>query len=293
MNTGDAHTEAAWFGLAREHTDYPVVARFTVDGEPESKNRARWSPHGGRPYTPERTRAAEAKMAWRFKEAARGYEPSKAKSYGVVGLFFAATRQRRDVDNMLKLICDALNGLAWADDSQVNEIAGRKVHVTDKGHARTEVLIYELPPVPPATVPCTGCTKPLQTYPSWKGGRRFCSIECRTQYRQPAPTFCQTCGQPTANARKFCSTECQHQGRRVVQPCTVCGTDVERFTSWAKNRPFCSAECRSGYWREHRAIAAKGTCATCGGSTSKKTYTRCRACVNAGVRLDITPRPPT
>lgn len=283
MNTAEAHTDAAWFGLARELTKYPVVARFTVEGEPESKSRVRFDARNRRTYTPERTVLAERTMAWRFREVARGYTPDPGKSYGVVGLFFAATRQRRDVDNMLKLICDALNGLAWVDDNQVLEVAGRKAYVDNKAHARTEVLIYELPPVRQRTSPCAHCGKPLQTYPSWRGIRRFCSPACRSAAMTKPPKPCAACGKDTPNRRKYCSTDCQRHGGRITQQCAQCGADVERYTSWAKNgRPFCGHECRATYWRAHRAAVARGTCVVCGGPTSKKTYLRCRCCVIEG-----------
>jgi Holliday junction resolvase RusA-like endonuclease/endogenous inhibitor of DNA gyrase (YacG/DUF329 family) len=277
VRTSDAHTEAAWFGVTREITDLTVVARITIDGEPQSKARPRWNGHNT--YTPARTVAAEQNIAAEFTRRRPGYRPRGDIAFGVVGLFFAYTRQRRDVDNMLKLICDALNDVAWVDDSQVLEITGRKDYVDQKDHARTEILIYELPAPSRLTIPCAGCGAPMQTYRSWSGIRRFCSSDCRKKLAAPSPP-CATCGRPVGSKhRKFCSKECRSRGGRISVTCEQCGAGFDRFKSWAKNgRPFCTDECRATYWRIHRATAARGTCATCGGSTSKKTYTRCRSC---------------
>lgn len=284
VTTATAHDEAAWFGLRREIHDCPVVARFTVNGEPMSKARARVV--NGRAFTPERTRRAEEVVGWSFRASARGWTPRKDRSYGVVALFFAKTRQRRDVDNMLKLILDGLNGIAWDDDTQVVEVSGRKSFVDDADHARTEVLVYEVPHDPGRQAQCQWCGKAFPTYDSLIGKIKFCSKDCRQEKaRSGRQRTCQTCGEvfESSHARKFCSPGCQRTGGRVVQPCEHCGADVERFKSWSKNgRPFCNEECRQAYWRAHRSKAAKGVCGACGGPTSKKTYSRCRACAIAG-----------
>jgi len=57
--------------------------------------------------------------------------------------FFMATRRRKDLDNLVKLVLDALNGEAFADDSQVVEINARKIF-SDKENARTELTLREL-----------------------------------------------------------------------------------------------------------------------------------------------------
>lgn len=130
--------------LRRETTDPELIAWFVVDGEPVSKERPRVV--GGRAFTPAKTLAAEDQVAWAFRMAARSYVPPAEGSYGVIVRFFAATKRQRDVDNMLKLVLDALNKLAWADDVQVQEISARKFYVgKNKDLARTEVAIYSLP----------------------------------------------------------------------------------------------------------------------------------------------------
>lgn len=119
-----------------------MVARFTVEGEPRSKERPRLGKNGNT-YTPEATAAAEQLVAWKFREAARGYEPDAYDLFGLSVVFYEATRKRRDLDNMLKLIGDGLNEIAWVDDSSIVEMSGRKVFVNHKALARTEIFIYK------------------------------------------------------------------------------------------------------------------------------------------------------
>lgn len=285
----DAHSEQAWFGLRREVIDLPVVARFTVRGEPVSKARPRLA--NGRTYTPEKTVAAEAEMALRFRLAAPGWEPKDDRSFGVIALFFAATRQRRDVDNMTKLILDGLNEVAWKDDDQVIEISARKGYVANKAEARTEVLIYEMPDRKPTlgTITCGHCEEAFDRRAP--GDRRkFCSTACANKAKTTRAV--KTCGadgcdKPAGKGRAYCCDECRTATTTITRTCLHCGTTFARFRSWATNgSALCSPTCRADYWRKHRAIAARGVCEQCGGTTSKKTYHRCRACVIAGRRSE-------
>ncbi|MCW2898779.1 MAG: RusA family crossover junction endodeoxyribonuclease, partial [Streptosporangiaceae bacterium] len=82
----------------------------------------------------------------KFRATAPGHKPNSEHTYGVTALFVSGTRHRRDVDNMLKLILDGLNKVAWADDDQVVEVSGRKTYEPlSRDHARTEVVVYRTP----------------------------------------------------------------------------------------------------------------------------------------------------
>ena len=50
--------------------------------------------------------------------------------------------RRRDVDNCAKSICDALNGIAYGDDSQIEELVVRR-HV-DHDRPRAEVTVEHM-----------------------------------------------------------------------------------------------------------------------------------------------------
>jgi Holliday junction resolvase RusA-like endonuclease len=134
---------ATWSAMIAMIEPY-VVARFTVPGEPVSKDRPRFDPEDGHVYTPRKTTEAETTVGWAFKAAVRGWQLDASTAFGVMALFrCATTRGRRDGDNLLKLLLDALNGVAWKDDAQVHEEAARVVRGAPT--AGTDVLIYRIP----------------------------------------------------------------------------------------------------------------------------------------------------
>ncbi len=221
MRVSEVGDDAAAFVLHRELLDPPVVARFTVPGEPMSKARARFTHYGGKPgaYTPEATKAAEQRMAWAFRQAAPGHVDDGATRYGVMALFFHGTRQRRDVDNMLKLVCDGLNGIAWRDDSQVDEVSARRGNDVPE-NARTEVLIYSLGKRLAPTRNCTRCGRPYPYYASQKV-RTTCSAACTwADSRAARERNCERCGaaftaEKSTSKQRFCSRDCGNAARRA------------------------------------------------------------------------------
>jgi Holliday junction resolvase RusA-like endonuclease len=46
-----------------------------------------------------------------------------------------------DLDNLIKSICDSLNGIAWVDDKQVTEIMAKRYKAADKLSQRAEIEI--------------------------------------------------------------------------------------------------------------------------------------------------------
>lgn len=174
---------SAVFRLFREIANPRIVAYFTVDGEPASKARARWNgAKSSSPHTPEATRKAEELVGWQYRKTVGPHKTTADQDFGVCAIFFCTTHQRRDVDNMLKLVLDGLTKVAWNDDSQVTEVAGRVARGCPAGHARTEVLIYSVPSTQRAVNHCEQCGKPYRYYPS-QDARRFCTKKCEYQHR--------------------------------------------------------------------------------------------------------------
>lgn len=119
---------------------------FTVKGEPQGKGRPRFT-RIGKPYTPENTASYEEKVRLAYWEQC-GMEMAAAgipltleitAVFGVPERFSKAVRQkmlaceirptkRPDADNIAKIVADALNGVAWHDDSQVVSMAVSKVY---------------------------------------------------------------------------------------------------------------------------------------------------------------------
>lgn len=127
--------------LERDLRACKQVLRITIPGEPVSKGRPRFSKQG-HAYTPTKTKDAESRIAWAVKAANKCSVDSES-TFGVTVKFFNEKRTRRDVDNMLKLVCDALTGIVWADDAQVTEMSAGLQRGVHKDSARTCILIYE------------------------------------------------------------------------------------------------------------------------------------------------------
>lgn len=119
-------------------TNPDKVVRFTIRGEPKSKQRPRVTARGT--YTPTETREAEERVrtAWTETKA----EPF-AHQVVVTIDFFNGNKRRRDLDNMAKLVLDALNKVAYADDYQVVGLNLRKIQTTED-QARTVICLAEV-----------------------------------------------------------------------------------------------------------------------------------------------------
>lgn len=129
-------------GLLPAYTLEPpkAEAHFVLWGEPKSKERPRVS-RNGNVYTPKTTRDAEKDVAGTYLDKCGDVYFKKTIELRVS--FYLGNKRARDGDNMLKLIQDALNGIAYPDDKQI-----RSVHMTvwntTKERARTEVSLYEV-----------------------------------------------------------------------------------------------------------------------------------------------------
>lgn len=112
--------------------------RLVVSGNPLPWERVQAQTKKGRAifFTARRTRQHQAKI----QDAARlaGVRPLAGPVKLVVS-FYRATRQRCDVDNLSKSVQDALNGIAYGDDSQI--VALVAVKALDPANPRTEIVV--------------------------------------------------------------------------------------------------------------------------------------------------------
>ena len=114
--------------------------RFIVEGKPQGKARARtfYNKRVGKmqSITPEQTKSYEDLIRWSYRAAGgkylgektlqvdiRAFYPvpkafSKAKTNGAVNGEIRPTT-KPDCDNIIKVVLDALNGVAYYDDKQV------------------------------------------------------------------------------------------------------------------------------------------------------------------------------
>lgn len=273
--------------------EYKLVAEWSVPGEPTSKARARFTKVGSKTvaYTPEKTKQGEYRVAWGFRAAGGRFNKDTETAYAVHATFFNGTMQRRDVDNMLKMILDSLNGVAYPDDTQVLEVWGRKTKVK-KADARTEIKLYSIGTIGRPMKACIRCGEKFVTYESWDknpNGRKYCSPDCAYAHRvEQKQRTCENCNKQFQSWGKkrvprFCSKECRSDFGKIEIECFICGTAFIQFKSWANDRSICkSVECRRARnriaYRERRTKHFPGTCLICGGGTTRKEYKRCNPC---------------
>ena len=123
-----------------------MMVEFMVLGAPKGKERPRAAKLRDRTivYTPKKTKDYEREIATAYRTQCRGifsgavaieihayYEIPKSASRKRV-LDMVSDRERPtkkpDGDNIAKAVCDALNGVAYKDDSQVVELTVRKYY---------------------------------------------------------------------------------------------------------------------------------------------------------------------
>ena len=122
------------------------MIQFVIMGEPQGKGRPRFA-RSGRTYTPEKTAAYEkaAALAYKRRYQGKSFEkgvplemrirayckvPQSASKAKRADMLSGMIRPRKtpDADNIAKIICDALNGVAYHDDAQIVRIAVEKYY---------------------------------------------------------------------------------------------------------------------------------------------------------------------
>ena len=113
---------------------------FTVPGAPQGKGRPRFT-RNGHAYTPDKTRSYEDAVRY-YYQAQCHYDPFPKDMplvvtieaiFGIPKSDSIKKRQAKlcglmrptkkvDADNIAKIICDSLNGIAYHDDSQVTTL---------------------------------------------------------------------------------------------------------------------------------------------------------------------------
>jgi len=130
------------------------TVQLTIPGTPVGKGRPRVTRRGV--FTPEKTQRFEqvVRAAWRRSGAAMA--PKDAVVFCSILAFFAPPKsaskrtrdkllrmgyhcKRPDADNIVKAVLDALNGLAYPDDSAVQILDARKYYTS--GTPRTDVIL--------------------------------------------------------------------------------------------------------------------------------------------------------
>lgn len=119
-----------------------AVVAIEIPGDPIGKGRPRFVYGTGLVYTPKETRLRERHIAATVREAYPDLRPDGDTAFGLCAVFYHGTRQRKDCDNLLKLVADALTGTIWKDDSQVLTMLGTRFY--DKVYPRTRIDVIKL-----------------------------------------------------------------------------------------------------------------------------------------------------
>jgi Holliday junction resolvase RusA-like endonuclease len=122
--------------------------KFTVPGDPVAWARARTN--GPQQYTPAKQRKAKSDIGYLCLEAMTDKAPLEGPvELTVVAAYERPKRGRQDtfwkqsrpdLDNVAKLVMDALNGIAWVDDGQVSALHALK----QWGEPEVRIFVREL-----------------------------------------------------------------------------------------------------------------------------------------------------
>jgi Holliday junction resolvase RusA-like endonuclease len=118
-------------------TPAEVAFSFAVAGKPIGKQRPRLG-RNGHVYTPAATVAYERTVRWETL-AARPLSWDRSAPVSVTVACYFPDARRRDVDNVLKAVLDAMNGIAYADDCQVQSASVSKQ--IDRERPRIEIAV--------------------------------------------------------------------------------------------------------------------------------------------------------
>lgn len=142
------------------------MIRFTVPGEPQGKGRPRIGKVGqhARMFTPAKTVAYEGLVAYAAEQAMGDRAllegpcrieldvvctvpaswSQKKQAMAVAGEVWPT--KKPDADNVLKAVCDGINGVVWKDDTQVVIVAMRKRYGRTPGVSVTVSALDALMP---------------------------------------------------------------------------------------------------------------------------------------------------
>lgn len=130
------------------------IIRITVPGQPQGKGRARVCLRGGyaRAYTPDSTAAYENLIKLAYGNRGISVVPVElaVTAYYRIPKTFSKKKRNEalsghvrpqtkpDIDNVVKVVCDALNKVAYNDDTQVVKI------VAEKYYGETPGIVIEI-----------------------------------------------------------------------------------------------------------------------------------------------------
>lgn len=156
----EGYADPAYAGMLerwQEKKKHAVSVKFLVEGKPQGKGRPRFSMKTKRVYTPEKTVHYERQIREAYSKAGGKLFPEQCYIKVMVDAYFkipkSYTKGKRlacayninrpdkkpDTDNILKIIMDALNKVAYSDDKQVVEVICRKWYSNSTGFLKIRI----------------------------------------------------------------------------------------------------------------------------------------------------------
>lgn len=139
-----------------------MIVKFTVHGEPKGKGRPRFMPNTGRAVTPKDTVVYENLVRMEYMAQCKDFRFADnamldmriAAYYGIPKSQTKRNKElmkkqllrpikKPDMDNVVKIIADSLNQVAYRDDTQIVDCQCRKFY---SDNPRVEVIIKEVKP---------------------------------------------------------------------------------------------------------------------------------------------------
>ncbi len=116
---------------------------FVVAGPVVPKQRPRFA-RNGHVYTPPKTRSYEMLVTLAAGAALRKHgEWDTTKRFALSLVLFMGDKRKRDLDNCAKAISDALNGVLYDDDAQIDELFAIRNYDKDNPRAVVALRVLE------------------------------------------------------------------------------------------------------------------------------------------------------
>lgn len=123
-----------------------MIYEFSVPGKIIGKGRPRLNTYTGSVYTPTRTKDYEELVQQYFLLKYPTYKPFEGRVKVQIGAYFGVPKttkktekelmlqnkinptKKPDIDNIVKIVLDAMNGVAFKDDIQITKLDVEKVY---------------------------------------------------------------------------------------------------------------------------------------------------------------------
>lgn len=138
----------------------PRRLQITIPGEPIGKGRPRFVRATGRTFTPEKTSRYENLVRLTFTQKYPDHHPIDSKVELFIRAYFPIPESwpkyrkanaaggiekktsKPDLDNIIKSVCDGLNGVAWTDDARIWRLEASKEY-SDQPRVLVSIDYYE------------------------------------------------------------------------------------------------------------------------------------------------------